>query len=210
MTTLYGTTGTGIYANKLTDPEDWEYISFTSLFPYEMRPVCQELYEIVIVRRENGDAFEEIFNVHPDLENWRVQDLFSKHLNKDDVKLYRGRTEDLIISSLGETFLPKSMEGMIESRPIVDAALVTDRGQAGLALLVKPQAAVTCVEMRMKALKDSNLTEEAKAEVGTDAQNVEDRDESLTWRGLQQRGLPVRAFLSDMRKAKEKSSGYFI
>ena len=154
LTTLYGTTESGMYPNELTDPEDWEYISFNSLFPYEMRPVCQDLYEIVIVRRENGDAFQEIFKVYPDLAEWRVQDLFSKHPNKDNVWLYRGRTEDLIVSSSGETFLPKSMEGIIESHPFVDAALITDRGEAGLALLVQPQAAITCEELEQKFLDD--------------------------------------------------------
>ena len=32
-------------------------MSFNSPFPYEMRPVCQDLYERLLVRRENGDAF---------------------------------------------------------------------------------------------------------------------------------------------------------
>ena len=154
LTTLYGTTESGMYPNELTDPEDWEYVSFNSLFPYEMRPLCQDLFEIVIVRRENGDAFQEIFKVYPDLPEWRVQDLFSKHPNKDNVWLYRGRTEDLIVSSSGETFLPKSMEGVIESHPFVDAALITDRGDAGLALLVQPQAAITSEEQKQKFLDD--------------------------------------------------------
>ena len=154
VTTLYGTTESGMYPNELTDPEDWEYVSFNSLFPYEMRPVCQDLYEIVIVRRENGDAFQEIFKVYPDLPEWRVQDLFSKHPTKDNVWCYRGRTEDLIVSSSGETFLPKSMEGVIESHPFVDAALITDKGKAGLALLVQPQAAVKCEEQKQTLLDD--------------------------------------------------------
>lgn len=154
LTTLYGTTESGMYPNELTEPEDWEYISFNSLFPYEMRHVCQDLYEIVIVRRQNGDAFQEIFKVYPDLPEWRVQDLFSKHPNRDNVWLYRGRTEDLIVSSSGETFLPKSMEGIIESHPFVEAALITDRGEAGLALLVQPQAAVMSEEQKHKFLDD--------------------------------------------------------
>ena len=154
ITTLYGTTESGMYPNELTDPEDWEYITFNPIFPYEMRPVCQDLYEIVIVRRENGDAFQEIFKVYPDLPEWRVQDLFSRHPSKDNVWLYRGRTEDLIISSSGERFLPKRMEGVIESHPFVDAALIADQGAAGLALLVEPRAGVTCEEQKQKLLDD--------------------------------------------------------
>ena len=37
---------------------------------------------------------------------------------------------------------------MIESHPYVDAVLIRDPGEAGLALLVQPQAAVTCKEQK--------------------------------------------------------------
>lgn len=67
---------------------------------------------------------------------------------KDNVWLCRARTEDLIVSSSGEAFLLRSMEGMIESHPLVHGALMTNRGEAGLALLVEPQAAVTCEEQK--------------------------------------------------------------
>ena len=116
--------------------------------------VCQNLYEMVIFGRKNGDAFQKIFKVYPDLPEGRVQDLFLKHPNKDNAWLYRGRAEDLIVSSSGETFLPKSMEGVIESHRFVDAALITDRGEVGLALLVEPQAAVKCEERKQKLLDD--------------------------------------------------------
>ena len=147
---LYGRTESGWYPNELTDPEDWEYISFNPLFPYEMRLVCPDLYERVIVQRENSDAFQEIFRVYPDLPKWRVRDLFSKHPKKDNVWLCRARTEDLIVSSSGEAFLLRSMEGMIESHPLVNGALMTNRGEAGLALLVESQAAVTCEEQKWR------------------------------------------------------------
>lgn len=249
LITLYGTTESGTYPTEVTDPQDWEYLSFNFLLPYEMRPVCQGLYEMVIVRRENGDAFQTIFKVYPDLSEWRVQDLFSKHPNKSNVWLYRGRTEDLIVSSSGETFLPKSMEGVIESHPFVEAALVTDRGEVGQALLVELQTAVTSKEqtqellndiwpsvqsaneicpvkqkiqkelmmitgrmpraakgyprrkmvfklyekdldelyrkeeMRMKALKDLNLTEKTKAELNVDVEAIKEWDERYDFKG---------------------------
>lgn len=39
---------------------------------------------------------------------------------------------------------------MIESHPCVDAVSIRDRGEAGLALLVQPQAAVTCKEQKQE------------------------------------------------------------
>lgn len=91
--------------------------------------------------------------------DWRLTSplysrLFLKHPRKDNVWLYHGGTEDLIVSSSGETFLPSSMEVKIESHPFVNSVLAIGRGRAGLALLVEPQAAVTWVEQKMKLLDD--------------------------------------------------------
>ncbi|CAF9930669.1 MAG: hypothetical protein ALECFALPRED_004701 [Alectoria fallacina] len=44
------------------------------------------------------------------------------------------------------------MEGVIESHPFVRAALITDRGGAGLALLVEPEAAVSYEEQEHRLL----------------------------------------------------------
>ena len=57
---------------------------------------------------------------------------------------FTGWAEDLIVSSSNESFLPISMEGVIESHSFVDAALMTDRGEAGMAFLMEPQAKVKC------------------------------------------------------------------
>ena len=39
-----------------------------------MLSVCQDLYEIVIVQRQNDDSFEGIFTLYPDLPEWKIQD----------------------------------------------------------------------------------------------------------------------------------------
>ena len=45
------------------------------------------------------------------------------------------------------------MEGVIESHPFVEAALITYRGTAGLALLMEPQTAVAGEEQKRKCLE---------------------------------------------------------
>lgn len=69
LTTLYGLAESIMYPSELTDPEDWEYISFNSLSPYEMRHVRQDLCGVVIVRWENGDALQEISKSTPTERN---------------------------------------------------------------------------------------------------------------------------------------------
>ena len=46
------------------------------------------------------------------------------------------------------------MEGVIELSPFVSAALISDRGQAGLALLVETRAVVTSEEQKKELLDD--------------------------------------------------------
>lgn len=50
--------------------------------------------------------------------------------------------------------MPKSMEGVIESHPFVDAALIAAQGKPGLALLVEPQTAVMYKVHKQKLLDD--------------------------------------------------------
>ena len=108
-----------------------------------MRPVCQDSCEVVIVRWENGDALQEISKSAPTERNGESRISFQG----TQTRITCGSTADgpktaSSLSSSGETFLRKSMEGVIESHPYVDAVLIRDRGEAGLALLVQPQAAV--------------------------------------------------------------------
>lgn len=74
-----------MYPTELTDLEDWECISFNSLFSYEVRPVCQ----VMIVRREHGVAVMEVYQVYLVLPEWRVQILFSRHQNRQCMALPR-------------------------------------------------------------------------------------------------------------------------
>ena len=50
--------------------------------------------------------------------------------------------------------MPKSMEGVIESHPFVDAVLTAAQGKPGLALLVEPQTAVMYKVHKQKLLDD--------------------------------------------------------
>ncbi len=89
--TLYGSSETGTLATDLKNPEDGEYIRFNATIAKELRPVCRHLYELVSVRHATSGSFQGIFLTYPDLKEYRMGDLFSKHPTKDDVWLFRGR-----------------------------------------------------------------------------------------------------------------------
>lgn len=68
----------------------------------EYRQVSEHLYEQVIVRKPELRLYQSIFGTFPHLQEWPMKDLYSKHPTKDNVWLYRGRADDIIVYTTGE------------------------------------------------------------------------------------------------------------
>ncbi|CAG9983307.1 unnamed protein product [Clonostachys byssicola] len=117
--------------------EDWQYIKLSPCLGQEYRHFSGDLFEQVIVRREDLEAYQGVFSTFPDLEEWHMKDLYSPHPSKEGLWLYRGRTDDIITFSTGEKLNPLEMEGIIESHPSVKACLVCGVGQFQASLLVE-------------------------------------------------------------------------
>lgn len=199
LTALYGTTESGMYPLSLNAPEDWDYYSILPEFPCEFRHVCHDLYEIVVRRRTDGNsAFQTVFHVFPDLQEYKVHDLFSRHPDpsKQAMWRYRGRTDDLIRTSGGDLFLPRQMEGMIEAHRAVEGAIICDQGTAGLAVVVE-----------LKALKDEQVRKKMQEEICVIVEEANEvspvkaklRSDLIVWTGNPDRmlrgskGYPVRS-----------------
>ena len=129
-----------MYTNDLTDLEDWECISVTSVFIRDAADVlgfvCSDSLAGAWRRFLGGRSSLSC------LAGMESPNSPSRHQNRDSVWFYQGRTEDFNVSSPGETSTARSMEGLIEWPPFVEAGQMIDRGEAGIVLLVDPQAAV--------------------------------------------------------------------
>ncbi len=150
LTTLFGSSETGPIPAELTDTEDWEYTKFSPSIPHRLALVCEDLYELVIIRDDTElstgsdlQYLQPVFCTFPDLDEYRTKDLYSKHPSKQDVWLYRGRRDDLI--ELSDTspsnprlMFPVPMERAVASHPEIRFALVCGTGHARPALLVEP------------------------------------------------------------------------
>jgi thioester reductase-like protein len=134
-----GSTECGLFPTlKPDDPLDWNYIHLSPVLGQEYRHVSDNLYEQVIVRKPQLEPFQGVFATFPDLQEYRMRDLYSKHPTKDDnIWLYRGRTDDIIVYSTGEKLNPLDMEDIINSNPAVNAALIFGFGHFQSALLVE-------------------------------------------------------------------------
>lgn len=143
-----GSTECGLFpVLKPKDPLDWNYMNLSPVLGQEYRHVSDDLFEQVIVRKPQLEPFQGVFATFPDLQEYRMKDLYSKHPTKDDdIWLYRGRIDDIIVYSTGEKLNPLEMEGIINGHSAVSAALITGLGRFQSALLVeaaKPPATET-------------------------------------------------------------------
>lgn len=150
-----GSTECGIFPVQIPeDPADWPYIHVSPFLGQEYRPVSDDLYEQVIVRRPDLEPLQGVFATFPELDEYPMRDLYARHPTKKDLWAYRGRTDDIIVYSTGEKLNPLPMEGIINANPAVSAALVYGLGRFQSALLVEAAQPFTAEYTERDALGD--------------------------------------------------------
>lgn len=137
----------------MVDQEDWQYTKFSPYTGAEFRHHSEDLYELFLVRRKDLDLYQGIFRTFPDLQEYSMHDLFSKHPTKPDLWLYRGRADDVIVFANGEKLNPVSMEQRITDHPEVRAALVFGQARFQTALLVEPHDPALAEEHKGKLIE---------------------------------------------------------
>ncbi|KAL1885457.1 putative NRPS-like protein biosynthetic cluster [Paecilomyces lecythidis] len=117
--------------------EDWGYYDFNTCWEFDMQPVGDGSYELIITRPQTRD-YHGIFHTYPHLNEYRTKDSFIQHPTKPHLWKYHGRLDDVIVLSNGEKFNPVTMEKIIEAHPMVSRALVVGEGRFQSALLIEP------------------------------------------------------------------------
>lgn len=134
---VLGTTECGVLPSVLGKPENWEYISQSPRLGQEYREVSEGLYEQTIVRKPELSQYQGIFATFPDLQEYPMKDLYTKHPTEENVWLYKGRSDDIIVMSTGEKFNPIDFENTVNANPAVSAVLVAGLGRFQTSLLVE-------------------------------------------------------------------------
>jgi ADP-glucose pyrophosphorylase len=81
------------------------------------------LFELVI-RCDNNARFQQIFLLHPELEEYFTQDLFEKHSTKQGLWRYSGWKDDMVLLASGDLLLATEMEQVIIRHLEVHWALI--------------------------------------------------------------------------------------
>jgi acyl-coenzyme A synthetase/AMP-(fatty) acid ligase len=119
-------------------PEDWQYFVFNPAFQgFEFRPVGNETYELVIVRHPSTDPYHGTWHTFPHLQEYSTNDLYTKHPTKNNLWLYTGRADDVIVLSNGEKLNPTPMESILVGHLGVRGVLVVGQARFEPAALIE-------------------------------------------------------------------------
>jgi acyl-CoA synthetase (AMP-forming)/AMP-acid ligase II len=149
-----GITECGPLPSLLCDQEDWAYLNFSPVLGSEFRRIADGLYEHFIIRDPKSTRYQAIFETFPELNEWPMRDLYSKHPTKKDHWLYRGRADDIIVFASAQNLNPIPVEETVATSPAVSAALLIGTGRSQSSLLVEAVTPPTNDTEREQLLAD--------------------------------------------------------
>ncbi len=135
---FYGSTETSPAQALVPLREDWDTLEFHPLYGADFQPSDDDAYELVLHHDPKLEGVRGLDCNFRDIKEWRTKDLFRPHATKPNLWRFHGRTDDIIVLSNGEKFNPVPSEAMINSHPLVNAALIVGQGHFQAALLVEP------------------------------------------------------------------------
>lgn len=138
---IFGMSEASGFPNEAIDVEDYQYHRFSPVLGADFRPIGNNQFELVIVRKPGYELFQSVFSTFPHLDEWGTNDMWSPHPSKPDLWTYRGRLDDIIVFSNGEKLNPLTIEGAMTAVQGVAGALVVGQGQFQPALIVEPSKA---------------------------------------------------------------------
>jgi len=117
--------------------EDWKYLTFHPDSGAVFRHHTEDLYELVLTRKDELEHQHQIFTNFPNIQEYRTKDLYIQHMTKPNLWRHVGRADDTIVFLTGEKVNPISMEQQIFAQnPEIAGAVVvgSQRFQAALLL----------------------------------------------------------------------------
>ena len=104
----------------------------------DWRPIDDDVYEQVIVRKNQHPGIQCCFYTFPELEEFRTKDLYRPHPILEDHWTHIGRADDIIVFSNGEKLNPTTIEAAVAGHPDVLGAQVVGSKKFHAAILIEP------------------------------------------------------------------------
>lgn len=155
---IIGSTETHLYPLLLPPAAHWKFLDFhptcgptVEIVTGALAADNSQLYEIVQNRKADSDvgrAFQPVFDIFPELTQWRSRDLVGK-VQVDGGQIfycYQGRIDDLLNLSTGLKVNPLHIETEVSNHPLLSGSLAFGAGRRECGLLVEQKAVLD--EMR--------------------------------------------------------------
>jgi acyl-CoA synthetase (AMP-forming)/AMP-acid ligase II len=139
LSSVFGSTEAGPWFayHELDDPNSWGYHKFCPSLGLEFEPRTNDMFEPVFYKKKELERWQPVFHVFPHLDRFPTKDLMIKHPTKQGLWKYVGRTDDLVLLSMGWGIYASKLEMIIESHPDVHAAIVGGNGRKRPFLLLE-------------------------------------------------------------------------
>jgi len=102
------------------------------------RLIDDDVYEQVIVRKNQHPGIQCCFYTFPELEEFSTKDLYRPHPTLEDHWTHIGRADDIIVFSNGEKLNPTTIEAAVAGHPEVLSAQVVGSKKFHAAILIEP------------------------------------------------------------------------
>ena len=139
MISNLGATETACLQRLAPSVDDWAYFYWHPTHSgIEMRESMDGLYELFLVKDPKLSLYQGIFNTFPNIQEWSMNDLYTRHPDpaKSFLYTYQGRKDDIVVLSNGEKIAPALMEATLISHPLVKGAMVVGKGKFQPAVLM--------------------------------------------------------------------------
>ncbi|KAK5142122.1 hypothetical protein LTR04_002333 [Oleoguttula sp. CCFEE 6159] len=156
----WGSTEVMSSVTHVVEAEDWEYVHVNPTYggiEFRLADAEQGLYKAVVVRNPDVELarLQPPFWVYPQLTEWPMHDLFSKHHSKPNHWRHEGRSDDMIVLEFGHNFHPTYYETQILSKnPLIRAALIVGSGRPRLAVILELHEGPSSSEEEHRVLEE--------------------------------------------------------
>ena len=221
----FGATETAALPRLAPAVKDWQYYFWHPTHSgIQLRDHHDGLFELSLVQCAKLDhVYQGIFSTFPELQEYCMHDLYSKHPDPAKGFLYKwtSRADDVVVLGNGENLAPALMEASLKSSSEVKGAMVVGHGRFEPAALVDlgraPPAKGADHQATLKALEPA-ITEannDAPAHGHLDAQHIlfaeEDRPIRYLGQGKIQRHQTFELYEKDFdRVYREAEEGPMV
>lgn len=142
---IFGSTEVGAYYLMQPPRSHWQYLEFHPITGPTLEQISpgSELYEVVSRKMSDRNLAwsRMVFDVFPDIDEWRSKDLLSKCKDPgfENLWKYESRVDDIISLSNAYKVNPVHIETGMQSHPDLKGALVFGQNHTKCGILLEPK-----------------------------------------------------------------------